>query len=439
MQNLILSLLLSLLISFNVYAESHEQPTDLMAVYELAKQNDPQIRAARAQQNATQELRPQALSATLPNISVSNTLSLQAQDIDSASANYNEDYASNSLTLSLTYPLYRKDLFIALDQTDDQLAQADANYSAAEQALIVRVAQAYFGILSAKDDLGFAIAEKKAIARQLDQAKQRFNVGLIAVTDVHEIKARHDQAEANRISAENEVDNAYEALYEIIQQSPKKLANLMDKMELVPPQPENIDVWNEDAQKNNPAILAAKLSADIARRNISAQKSGFDPSVNLNASINSTRSDSDFATNSDTGTISLVFSMPIYQGGGVDAKVRQANHQFNASQESLDQQRRAIERQVRNAYRGILTSISRVKALLASEKSAKSALKATEAGFDAGTRTLVDVLNSQRDLYRARKDYAQSRYAYVLNTLSLLQAVGTLSIDDLRQVNGWLE
>lgn len=422
-----------------VFAGSNDAPTDLMAVYELAKKNDPQIRASRAQQNATQELRPQALSAIGPNVSLSGTLNYQRQDVKSAANDNSDTFASNSLTLSLTQPLYRRELFIALDQVDDQLTQADANYAAAEQALILRVAQAYFGILSAKDDVGFALTEKKAIARQLDQAKQRFEVGSIAITGVHEIQARYDQAEANRISAENEVDNARENLRIIIQTMPPKLANLLQDMELTPPQPDNIDIWSEDAQKNNPAILAAKLNADIARRNISTQRSGYYPNVDLVTSINRSRTDYEFGSDTDTGSINLQFSVPIFQGGRTNSKVKQARHEYDAAQESLDQQRREIDFQVRNAYRGIQTSISRIKALQASENSAQSALKATEAGFEAGTRTLVDVLNSQSDLYRAKKDYAQSRYAYVLNTLSLLQAVGTLSADDLRQVNSWLE
>ncbi len=414
-------------------------PTDLLAVYDLARHKDPQIRAAQAQKNAAHELRPQALSAVKPNVSMDGALSYQTQDVTSSSTDYNHSFASNHLTLNLTQPVYRRELFIALDQVDDQLVQADANYAAAEQDLIVRVAQAYFGILSADDDLNFAFSEKTAIAQQLDQAKQRFEVGLIAITDVHEVQSRFDQAEADRISAENALDNARENLREIIQSVPEKLANLLDEIALMPPQPESIDAWSDDAQKYNPAIQAAKLSAAIAHRNISVQRAGYHPSLDLNASMNRSRTESDFGSDTDAATISLQLTIPLFQGGKTGSKIRQARHEYDAEQEILDQQRRAIDRQVRNAYRGIQTSISRVKALLTAQNSAQSALTATQAGFSAGTRTLVDVLNSQRDLYRAKRNYAQSRYDYVLNTLSLLQAVGTLSVDDLRQVNRWLE
>jgi len=416
--------------------------TDLLTLYQQATESDPQIRAARANRDATYEAKPLARSQLLPNVSVSGDLSYQNQDIKSSPTLPNgasNDFASNGLTLSVVQPLFRKDRLVALEQAEDQVSQADAEYAAAEQGLILRVSQAYFGVLSAKDSLAFAQAEKKAIARQLDQAQQRFEVGLVAITDVHEAQARFDQARANEISAINAVDTAVEALREIVADAPQAVDQLKDEIPLVSPSPADLGEWTSSALRNNPGIQSAKLAASIAQKNISAQNAGHYPTVDLVGALNRSRSDSPLGTDVDTASIGVQLAVPLYSGGGVTAATRQARHQYVAAQETLDQQRRAVSRQVRDAYRGIDTSISRVQALNATKTSALSALEATEAGFEAGTRTLVDVLNSQSELFRAMRDYSQSRYDYVLNTLSLLQAEGTLSVEDVERLNGWLE
>jgi outer membrane protein len=294
-------------------------------------------------------------------------------------------------------------------------------------------------VLSAKDTLAFAQAEKKAIARQLDQAKERFDVGLVAITDVNEAQARYDQSRANEISARNGVNTAVEALREIVANASQKLDGLKPKIPLVPANPADIEHWASVAQQQNPAIQSARLASEIAHKNISAQYAGHYPTLDLVGSLTRARSNSPYGSDVDSGAIGLQLAVPIYSGGGVTSATRQARYQYEAATETLDQQRRAVGRQVRDAYRGIETSISRVKALKATEVSALSALEATQAGFEAGTRTLVDVLNSQRDLFAAMRDYAQSRYDYVLNTLSLLQAAGTLSEQDVETVNAWLE
>lgn len=415
---------------------------DLLTLYQQATQTDPQVRAARATRDATREAKPQAMANLLPNVSASGDLSYQDQDVKSSPtrpAGYQDDFSSNSLTLNVVQPLFYKDRMVALKQADDQVEQADADYENAQQGLILRVAQAYFNVLSAKDTLTFAQAEKKAISRQLDQAQERFDVGLVAITDVHEAQARFDQSRANEISAINEVDNAVEALREIVAEAGHDLDGLREDTPLVPPQPAGIDDWSSTAQQQNPRILSAKLATEIARKAIDIRRAGHYPTLDLVGSLNRTRSNATFGTDVDTATIGLQVMVPLYTGGAVDSATREAGYRFEAAQENLDAERRAVARQVRDAYRGIETSISRVQALKATEWSAQSALEATEAGFDAGTRTLVDVLNSQRDLFRAKRDYAQSRYDYVLNTLSLLQAAGTLSEEDVKRVDGWLE
>ena len=424
------------LLPFNLYA------ADLLGLYQQAKQSDPQIREARANRNAGQEARPQAMAGLLPSVNLSGDLTYTHKDILSsptAALVGSSQYASNSLALSLVQPLFRKDRLVALEQSGDRVRQADAQLQAARQGLILRVAQSYFGVLSAKDDLTFAETEKKAISRQLDQAQQRFDVGLVAITDVHEAQARFDQARAAEISAQNEVDNAMEALREIVADAGSALAGLRDEVPLVPPAPSDIDAWSQTALQNNPQVLVARLASRIAEKDVEAKRAGHYPSLDLVGSLSRSRVEDNFGNDVDNAALGVQLSVPFYAGGAVDSATRQASYQYEAAREALETERRAVRRQVRDAYLGVQTSISRVKALAATERSAQSALEATEAGFEAGTRTLVDVLNSQRDLFRAKRDFAQARYNYVLNTLSLLQAAGTLAEEDLSRVNAWLQ
>ena len=416
------------------------QAADLFSSYSLAQKNDPQIRAAEARRNAEHEVRPQALAALLPNVALSGEVKAQQQDVlQSSSGAYNENYATNSLALNISQPLFYKGAWIALEQADDQISKADSDFIVVQQNVMLRVAQAYFAVLAAQDQVTFAETEQKAIAQQLEQAEERLEVGVIAITDVYEVQARFDLAQANVISAHNNLGNAQEALREIIQENPTDLAPLQDQLVLQAPQPEDIDAWSKKAQQNNAAIRAAQLAMDIARKNIAIKQAGHYPTLDLVGSLNRSRSNANFGSDVDSAAIALQLAVPLYRGGSVTSATRRARFEYQAAVEFLEQQRRAVERQVRDAYRGIQTSISRVQALQAAQVSAQAALEATQAGFDAGTRTLVDVLNSQRDIYRAKRDYAQSRYDYILSTLSLLQAAGTLSAADLRKVNAWLQ
>ncbi len=415
------------------------EAADLSAAYALAQQNDPGLRAAQATREAALESRPLARSQLLPSVGVSGDINYTSRDVkNSTIGSYNDDFDSQSAALNVTQPLFRKDRSIALDQADDQVEQADADLTTAEQDLIVRVTEAYFGVLSAQDTLRFTDSDVKAIARQLDQAKQRFEVGLIAITDVNEAQARFDQARADAIIAQNNVDNAIESLLEITGTPVGKLADLKKGVVLDPPTPASLDVWTETALENNPSVVSAQLDADIARKEIERQDAADLPTLDLVGSYGVARSDARAGNDIDDATIGLQLAIPLYTGGGVAAATRQARFQFEAAQQVLEQRRRAVRTQVRNAYRGVLASISRVKALEAAELSAQSALEATEAGFEVGTRTLVDVLDNQRDLFRARRDLAVSRYDYILNFLSLLQAAGTLNDDNVAKANEWL-
>lgn len=435
MKKLYIPLLASMLVG-----PSLAQAEDLLEIYRLALENDPQLRAALATRNSVLETRPQAESRLLPSLDLASGANLIRSDVNSSpSGGSLDNYANATLSLNLSQSIYREEYDIQLDQADQQIAQAEVSYAAEEQALILRVAQAYFDVLSAEDGLEFARAENAAIARQLDQAKQRFEVGLIAITSVHEAQAAFDQSRADLIQAENALDNAREAQQEIIRQSVDQLAPLTEELPLNPPQPQNPETWADTAQTQNLSLQAALYGVNFTRMNIALQDAGDSPTVDLVGSHALNLSGSRHGTDAQTTTIGLQLNVPLYTGGAVSSRTRQARFDYQAAQENLDKQRRSVNRTVRDAYRGVMSSISTVEALKASTISARSALEATEAGFEVGTRTMVDVLNAQRDLFRALSNYSKVRYDYILNGLQLKQATGTLTADDLKQVNSWLQ
>ena len=411
---------------------------DIVQVYGLALENDAQLRTARATRDAVFETRPQAKALLLPQVGVGADVSRLNRDYRAIGLD-DQSGTRSGLALALNQSVYNRAYWVQLEQADAVIAQAEATYAAAEQELIRRVAQAYFGVLSAQDKLEFAQAENKAIARQLDQAKQRFEVGLIAITDVHEAQAAYDQSRADLIRAENDVDLAWEALHEITKVPVSELKAMKEEIPLDPPNPADIDEWNSTAQEQNLSIQAARYGMEVAKQNIEVQRSGHYPTLDLVGRYALDRAGGDFENEDlDTASIGLQLDLPIYSGGATTSRTRQAGYEYEAAQERLDQQRRATSRQVRDAYRTVVASISAVEALKALTISAQSALEATEAGYEVGTRTLVDVLNAQRDVYSARSNYAQVRYAYILNGLSLRQASGVLAPSDLDRVDALL-
>ncbi len=435
MKKLLLPLLLGPMLGISTASAEN-----LLQVYELAQQHDPQLRAAEATRNSALETRPQAESRLLPSLNLTSSANLLRSDVNhSASGSSLNHYGTASLALNLSQSVYRKEYGIQLEQADQQIAQAEVSYAAEEQDLILRVAQAYFNVLSAQDMLEFAKAENAAIARQLDQSKQRFEVGLIAITDVHEAQAAFDQSRADLIQAENTLANAWEAQQEIVFESVDQLAPLTSDLPLAPPEPQNPEQWAETAQTQNLALQAAQYGVAIARMTIDVQDSGDSPTVDLVGSHALNLSSSATGADSQTTTVGLQLNVPLYTGGAVNSRTRQARFDYEAAQQNMDKQRRSVNRTVRDAYRGVMSSISTVEALKASTISAQSALEATEAGFEVGTRTMVDVLNAQRDLFRARSNFSKVRYDFILSGLQLKQATGTLSKEDLIQVNSWLK
>ena len=414
---------------------------DLVEVYKQAAQNDPQIRGARAQMQQAFEAGPQARARFLPSVNLAANYTRSKSDVTpSTSGSSKDSYPSNGYSLTLTQPLFHADAFAQSNQADALVSQAEAQFKAEEQALTLRVAERYFEVLAAQDNLAFVKAEHEAIGKQLEQTKQRFNVGLIAITDVHESQARFDLSSASVIGADNRLANAWEALRELTGQNYKTLATLISDAPLVPPTPADIEQWAQSALQQNPAVQAARFAMESAEADVSRQKGARYPTLDaVGTYSNSDYSKAPFGQERTDKSVALHLNWLLYQGGSVQSAVRRADFQVEQAKFALEQQRRNATLQTREAYLGVTANISRVAALKQAVVSHKSALAATEAGYEVGTRTTVDVLNTRTGLFLAQRDYTQSRYDYVLTTLRLKGATGSLSTEDLQQINGWLK
>lgn len=434
-----LSLFILALLSFRVEAQ------DLLTTYDQALQRNPNIRQAEAIRNAALENKPQSVAALLPNVSVISNLNhswVLTKTGDRIQQNIaggtQVDFWNSAATLNLTQPIYHHELWVQLSQADNTVAAAEANYEAAQQSLIYDTAYAYFQILYSQDSLEFIRMQRQSIERQLDQAKARFEVGLIAITDVDAAQAAFDQARADEIKAENEYENAKEAMRQVIGDFDGKVTGLLDDIPLPPPEPQNMDAWNEKAQDSNLLIIAAQNQAELSKKGIELQFAGHYPTLDLVGNAGFTDNNRPNGIRTETQSIGMVVKVPLFQGGLVNSKVRQAREQFQSAQEYLDVQRRATTKDVKTAYRGIMTSISQVAALKSALVSSKSALDATEASFEVGTRTMIDVLLVQSKMYQAKQAYAKARYDYITNSLLLKQATGVLMREDVESVNRWL-
>ncbi len=407
-----------------IFQTSHS--ASLMEIYNLAVNNDPQYKAAKANLAAAEEALPQSTANFLPSLSASTSRTENSDtNIDT----------TDSYSVTLNQPIYRHGSFVQRRTAKSSVSQAKSDFSSAEQNLMLAVAKSYFGVLSALDGVDFAQAEKRANARQLDQTKQRFDVGLVAITDVHESQAAYDISVAQAIAAENDLDSARESLREITGSYNLQLDSLDEELPLIPPEPANLEEWTELALLENTTLKAAQETTNQAREFVSAQQSNHYPTLDL--IVNHTNTTTRVIETDDT-IASLQLKLALYEGGRTNANTRQAREFLKASRQTLEQVRRATQRKVRNAYRGVISGISRVKALKQAMVSSQSALRAAEAGYEVGTRTTVDVLIARRNLFLAQRNYAQARYNYLIDTLNLNQAAGTLNSDHLNDITQWM-
>lgn len=427
-------------LSFAVFAAlmsaSSAHADNLLDVYWVAEKNDPILRSADSSRQVAKERYSQAFAGLLPNIQGSadgrNTRRAYG-DIDDSNSNANFD-------VGLTQPVYRQETYKSLNVTNARIEQADAQFSATQRKLMTRVATAYFNVLAAADTLEFVVAEKEALTRQLDQTKQRFEVGLIAITDVHEAQAAYDLTVASEITAQNDLSNAREVLRELTGQYHDNLRPL-GEMAPAAPEPNDVAKWVDTALRTNFTVAAAQANVEAAREEQSRQRAGHMPYVDLigNYSYSSdaglTFQDEDLSVS----TVMLKLTVPIYSGGAVSARTREAAYLYEQAKDTLEQARREAQRNVSAAFLNVNATIARIKALGQAVISTESALKASEAGLEVGTRTTLDVLNTRRELFRARRDLARARYDHLLSVLQLKEAAGTLSMADFEQTNALLQ
>lgn len=420
---------------------------DLIQIYDLAVRSDPTLKEAQQTLYSTRELKPQTRALLLPSLDLTADTRYQNEEtsgpifgssMSGDNSRRNDTYDSRSLTASLTQSVYDRANWIRLEQSDHTIAQAEAEYKEARIDLMVRTTGAYFDVLRAADAVWVAVALQRANERQLDQSAQRFEVGLVAITDVNESQAAYDRSWADVITAKNDLDNQWEALRRIIGSVNLPLARLGDQLPLTAPQPNDIDTWAATAIKNNYGVIAAMAASRSAKKQIKIERSGHLPSLDLEVGYDLARTGAEFGADRDTKFIALTMRLPLYQGSAVTSRTRQAGHDFRAAQERLDQKRREVLNAVKDAFRSVISSISDVRARQAAVVSARSALESTQAGLEVGTRTQVDVLNAQQGLFQAEFDYLNARYNYIVNGVLLHQATSTLSRDVLVKSNAWL-
>jgi outer membrane protein len=346
---------------------------------------------------------------------------------------------SGGYTLTLTQPILHYERVVGKQQADKRVAKAEAEFAAAEIAVLLRVAERYFEVLAAADNLRFAQAQRDALARGLAETQQRQRVGFLATADVQEAQAGYDRALSDVVDAEHQLRDAQESLQETTGQQYAQLAVLRDDIPLVAPEPASEARWVDQALVQNLSLRVSEQLVEIAKAAIELQKSGHLPTLDAVGSQSFSTSGGRFGSSDVEDTIvGLSLTVPLYQGGQVNSKIREAEHRHSQAKANLKQAQRAVHREASNAFLGVVGGISRVKALRQTVSSSQTALAATQAGFRAGRRTALDVIIAEREQLRAQNDYARARYDYLLATLRLKQAVGTLSPEDLVKINGLL-
>ncbi len=442
--------LLSTLVAGTATAE------DLVDVMNVALEKDPQLKAAKYNQEATLENRKQAMANFLPQItgSWSKSESDSKTTFEVGPDNDPPKSESDGWSLSLNQSIYDHSNFLRLKQANLQEAKGYASYGSAAQDFLIRVAQSYFDVLTNIDAVKFAESEEKAIQRQLEQAEQRYEVGLAAITDVHEARAQYDGSRASVINAKNLLDDTKEALYEITLNYYDNLNGLPDDFNQFELSNNDIRFWEEVALENNPALQEAIIDADIAEKSLKLEQAGHYPTVGLSASLSEGNSaggafqdfDSDGNpvvrnvpdSTRESNSITLSVNVPIYSGGRTSSLSRQAKLRYRAAMEDLDRITFSTVRNVRNSLHNVEAGWSSVQARQLAVVSAKSAEEATAAGFEVGTRNIVEVLNSQRSLYQAQRDYSRAKHDYLMNILNLKRAAGTLEQSDVVDINSLL-
>ena len=418
---------------------------DLMQVYRDAQENDPTFAAARATLDAGREKAPQALAGLLPNVTVGGNTAWNSNEVSYSNAptfNGQASYNSNGYQLTLSQPLFRWQNWVGYDQAKLQVAQAEANFAQARQDLILRVAQAYFDVVYAVENLKAVRANKTAIAQQLESAKKNFEVGTTTITDTDEAQARYDLAIAQEIAAESDLEVRKRALQAIIGKETGPLAATRSNTALTPPQPADMSQWVTAAEKDSISVLVQQFATEIASREVDRQRAGHYPTVDLVA--NQGRSKMFMAPNfgvaeSEYQNVGIQVNVPLFQGGQTVSRQREAAANRMAAQSGLEAARRGAALAARQHYLGVTNGLAQVRALRAALVSSKSALESNKLGYEVGVRINIDVLNAENQVYVTRRDLAKATLDTLMAQLRLKAAVGSLGDEDVAQINALLD
>jgi len=431
LQRLYIATLLGLsAISINVNADTLQQ------VYETAKFKDPTILKSKAQYDAFAEKINESRASLLPQIGLGLDLNSQDSDSDSTTSTFT-NYGAD---LSLSQSLYNGSYWQQTDISEKQATQYAAIYGYAQQNLLFRTASAYFDVLRADETVKSVTANKRAVERQLEQTKQRFDVGLIAITDVHEAQAAYDRTVVDLINAENTLANNYYLLRELTGGDVKQVAYLDTKKFSPQKLTGDVKFWRNNALEHNLNLHSMRIAKEVAKSNIELAQSGHGPTLDFTANLgydNTDYDDSD-STDSTAVTLGLELNVPIYSGGATSSLVKQAQYNYVMASQDLEQSFRSIDAQVNNGYNNVQASISSINAYKQAVVSSRSALDAAEASFEVGTRTVVDVLDATRNLYDSENELANARYDYIINILQLKLSAGTLSEQDIKDISSGL-
>ncbi|HEX5843326.1 MAG TPA: TolC family outer membrane protein [Pseudomonas sp.] len=446
-----LSLALAVAAASSGFAWAEQAPasskTDLVTVYQEAANNNADLAAARADYQARREVVPQARAGLLPNLSAGASLSDSRTQIDSPAVTRSR--SGTAYQANLSQPLFRADRWFQLQAAEATNEQAALELSAAEQNLILQSAETYFAVLRAQDNLASTKAEEAAFKRQLDQANERFDVGLSDKTDVLEAQAGFDTARANRIIAQRQVEDAFQALITLTNRDFAALEGIEHSLPILAPTPNDAKAWVDTAAAQNLNLQASNYAVDAAEETLRQRKSGHAPTLDAVASYQKGDNDSLGFSNSGTPptfsgdveqrSIGLQLNIPLYSGGLTSSQVRESYQRLNQSEQLRESLRRQVVQNTRNLHRAVNTDVETVQARKQSIISNQSALEATEIGYQVGTRNIVDVLDAQRQLYSSVRNYNDARYDYILNNLRLKQAAGTLSPADLETLEQYLK
>ncbi|MGH1372410.1 MAG: TolC family outer membrane protein [Cellvibrionaceae bacterium] len=437
------------------------QAETLQDIYALALENDHQLKADTAAYNANKEALTIGRAGLLPQINAS----ARYAEVEGESTSYqsfanggsggavsnDSETDQESYSVSLTQPLFNMEAWFGYQQGKALTKQAKAQYSADQQSLIIRVSEAYFNVLRSIDNMETAQAEEKALGHQLEQTKQRFEVGLTAITDVHEAQAAYDNATATTLEAQGNLGIAFEELEVLTGRSHEQVAPLVETFPVIKPEPMERHEWVDFALQNNYSLKVAQLNSDAAKQNARSKASGHMPTITASYNyLDREDSNTDIiidgntvlepdSRTSDQSTIAVQLDVPIFSGMRVSGQRRQAYQQHMQAQELYNKTQRDIVQGARSLHLSVVTNVAQVKARQQAITSSTSALEATQAGYEVGTRNLVDVLVAQRNVYQAQRNYDDTRYGYIVNMLRLKEVAGNLTPEDVLKLTQWLD